>query len=261
MATTVVAAEKRIAKARPNVPAWSAISLRSTIGPTTMNTSRATGEKPVSEAARKASASEHTDSRMASPARNSTDSQGESENVSSTDWGTATLKVAAAMAPTTTKPAACRKSCWKPSRNSVQRLCPGWCPVWRTVGRSHFSRPSASHSQPITTAVASEASSRATTMDGSPGKAMAVVVRTTGLTAGADSRKAKAAAGVTPRPIRLLATGIDAHSQPGRTTPAAPATGTASAGLRGSARSNTLAGTNALMAPDKAVPSSRNGNA
>lgn len=98
-------------------------------------------------------------------------------------------------------------------------------------------------------------------MAGLPGKAMAVAVRTIGLMAGADSRNAKAAAGSTPRRIRLCATGTDAHSQPGRITPAAPATGTASDGLRGSTRVNTRAGTNALMAPDRAVPSSRNGSA
>ncbi len=90
---------------------------------------------------------------------------------------------------------------------------------------------------------------------------MAVAVRTIGLTAGADSRKAKAAAGVTPRAIRLFATGTDAHSQPGSTTPAAPATGTARAGRFGSSRVKTEAGTNALIAPDSAVPSSMNGTA
>ncbi len=103
--------------------------------------------------------------------------------------------------------------------NSLKRLCPGRCPVCRATGRSHTSRPSQSHSQPITTAVASEASSRASTMTGLAGKAIAVAVSTTGLIAGADSRNANAAAGVTPRPIRLFATGTDAHSQPGSTTP------------------------------------------
>ncbi len=143
----------------------------------------------------------------------------------------------------------------------MKRLCPGRCPVCRATGRSHSSRPSQSHSQPITTAVASEASSRASTMTGLAGKAIAVAVSTTGLIAGADSRNANAAAGVTPRPIRLFATGTDAHSQPGSTTPAIPATGTANAARLGSTFVNTRAGTNALIAPDSAVPSSRKGSA
>lgn len=256
-----MALEKRTAKARPKVPVCSAISFRSTIGPTTMNVSRATGEKPDSEAATKASASEHTASSTASAARNSTDSQADPAKVSSTDRGTATLKVAAAMAPTTRNPPACSRSCWKPARNSAQRLCPGRCPVCRTDGRSHSSLPSHSHSQPMAQAAAREATSRASTISGRPGKATAVAVRTIGLTAGADSRNANAAAGVTPRPIRLLATGTDAHSHPGSTTPATPATGTASAPRRGSTRWNTEAGTKALIAPESAVPRRRKGSA
>lgn len=129
------------------------------------------------------------------------------------------------------------------------------------MGFNHSSRPSQSHSQPIAAAVTSEASSRASTISGLPGKATAVAVSTTGFTAGADSRNANAAAGVTPRPIRLLATGTDAHSHPGSTTPAIPATGTASAARFGSSRLKTRAGTNASIAPDRAVPSSRNGSA
>ncbi len=113
----------------------------------------------------------------------------------------------------------------------------------------------------MTAAVASEASSRASTMAGLPGKATAVAVSTIGLIAGAESRNANAAAGVTPRRIRLFATGTDAHSQPGRTAPATPATGTASAGCLGSTLVNRSAGTKALMAPDSAVPSSRKGSA
>lgn len=105
----------------------------------------------------------------------------------------------------------------------------------------------------------SEASSRPRTISGCPGKAIEVATRTTGLIAGADSRKASAAAGATPRRIRLPATGTDAHSQPGSTTPAAPATGTASTVRRGSTRWNTRSGTNAPIAADTTVPSSRNG--
>ncbi len=77
--------------------------------------------------------------------------------------------------------------------------------------------------------------------------------------AGAESRNASAAAGATPLLIRLLATGTDAHSQPGRTTPAAPAMGTARAWLRGRSFVNTRSGTNAPIAADTTVPSSRNG--
>ncbi len=69
-----------------------------------MKASRAVGEKPVSEAATNASASEQTARTTARPARNSMDSQGEPEKVSSTERGTVTLKVAAAMAPSTRKP-------------------------------------------------------------------------------------------------------------------------------------------------------------
>lgn len=98
-------------------------------------------------------------------------------------------------------------------------------------------------------------------MAGFPGKATAVAVSTIGLIAGAESRKAKAAAGLTPRRIRLFATGTEAHSQPGSTTPATPATGTASAGRLGRILVNRSAGTKALIAPDRAVPRRRKGSA
>jgi hypothetical protein len=45
------------------------------------------------------------------------------------------------------------------------------------------------------------------------------------LIAGADSRNASAAAGVTPRRTRAPAMGTDPHSHPGSTTPATPAAG------------------------------------
>lgn len=51
----------------------------------------------------------------------------------------------------------------------------------------------------------------------------------------------------------------EAHSHPGSTTPATPATGTASAVRRGRTRWKTRSGTRALIAPDSAVPSSRKG--
>lgn len=76
--------------------------------------------------------------------------------------------------------------------------------------------------------VAREANNRATIICGLPGKATNVETNTMGLMAGADNKNARAAAGATPRAINDPATGTDAHSQPGSTKPAAPATGTAS---------------------------------
>lgn len=125
--------------------------------------------------------------------------------------------------------------------------------------RSHPLRPKRAHSQPIATAVPSEAANRATTICGWPGNAREVATRTTGLTAGAESRNASAAAGATPRRIKLPATGTDAHSHPGSTTPAAPATGTARAWLRGNSRVKTRSGTKAPMAAETSAPSRRNG--
>ena len=57
------------------------------------------------------------------------------------------------------------------------------------------------------------------------------------------------------------ATGTDAHSHPGRTSPAAPATGTASAGRAGRTRRSTAGETHAASTPDSSVPSTRNGSA
>lgn len=80
-----------------------------------------------------------------------------------------------------------------------------------------------------------------------------------GLIAGADSRNANAAAGVTPRRTRLPATGTDAHSHPGSTNPAAPAVGTANAGERGNTRVKNDAGTYAAIAADSTTPITKNG--
>src|SRR5882757_4492665 len=172
-ATTHVTEEKRAAKDFPKVPAWRAISFRSTIGPTTMKTSRAVGEKPVREAATKASASLHTQSTTASTASSSTDSHGEPVKRSRMDLGTTMLNVAAAPAPRTRNPPACRKSCWSPARKPSQREPV----VFVRAGfgsRIHSSRPKRTHSQPITTAVAREASSRASTIIRLAGKAIEV---------------------------------------------------------------------------------------
>ena len=102
---------------------------------------------------------------------------------------------------------------------------------------------------------------RATTIPGSPGNATAVATRTTGLIAGAASRKASAAESGRPCPISRRATGTDAHSQPGSTAPASPATGTASAGRLGSSRPSAAGDTKAAISPDSTTPSTRNGNA
>ena len=127
--------------------------------------------------------------------------------------------------------------------------------------RSHLALPKRSHSQPMITAVAREAMNRATTIIGSPGNATKVEASTMGLIAGAERRKASAAAGGTPRDIKLLATGTDAHSHPGSTAPAHPATGTASAGFFGRAFFQNDAGTKAAIAPESTTPSTRKGSA
>jgi hypothetical protein len=72
-----------------------------------------------------------------------------------------------------------------------------------------------------------------------------VAVSTIGLIAGADSRNASAAAGATPRRTIAPATGTEAHSQPGRTTPANPATGTAAELPDGRRHENTTPSHNA----------------
>ena len=101
--------------------------------------------------------------------------------------------------------------------------------------------------------------SRAQTMRGSLGKATAVATSTIGLIAGADSRKASAADGRTPRCISRLAIGTEPHSQPGSAMPQTPASGTASAALLGITLVKKLAGTKAAIAPETSTPSTRNG--
>ena len=120
-------------------------------------------------------------------------------------------------------------------------------------------RPNSTQSQPTTMAAPSEATRRASAMRWSLGNATHVEASTMGLTAGAASKNVNAAAGGTPLRMSPLATGTDAHSQPGRSIPAAPATGTASARLRGSARWARSAGTKATIAADRSTPSTRNG--
>src|SRR5581483_2748020 len=66
---------------------------------------------------------------------------------------------------------------------------------------------------PTTTEAPSPASSRPTTIAGLPGNATAVATRTIGLMAGADSRKANAAAGVTPLDTGRAGRGRGGHRE------------------------------------------------
>src|SRR5215217_3179235 len=93
-ATAKVRGAKRAANRRPNTPACMAISLTSTAGPTTRNTSRAVRENSRRLAATKASASEQMASNTASPPRANTDSTGWSATASSSERGTTTCRVA-----------------------------------------------------------------------------------------------------------------------------------------------------------------------
>jgi hypothetical protein len=88
-----------------------------------------------------------------------------------------------------------------------------------------------------------------------------VAVNTIGLIAGAASKNANAAAGVTPWRTNAPATGTDAHSQPGSTAPATPATGTARSGRAGNAQAKNDGGMNATMSADSSTPRTRNGRA
>src|SRR4051812_35424322 len=131
----------------------------------------------------------------------------------------------------------------------------------RCGSRIHSALPIRNQSQPISTATTRLAAPRATTISGCFGNAIAVAVSTIGLIAGAASRKARAAAGVTPRRISEPAIGTEPHSQPGSTTPATLATGTARAGFFGSARAQKEAGTNTAITADSTTPNTRNGTA
>ena len=101
---------------------------------------------------------------------------------------------------------------------------------------THAVRPKRDHSSPIATAVASDATQRATTMAGWPGNATAVATSTTGLIAGADSMKVSAAAPLVPDP-HVRRPGLRRRVGPGR-VPGLPGRrghrGTAVARRRGS---------------------------
>jgi hypothetical protein len=143
--------------------------------------------------------------------------------------------------------------------NDRQRVGPS---TMRRRARSiQASRPTRAHSSPTATAAASEATNRAATTSGRPGKATAVDTSTTGLMAGAASMKAKAAAAGAPPAVRRPAMGTAPHSQPGRATPASPAAGTATSGRSGSALASQPGGTRAAIAPLTTTPRTRKGRA
>ena len=168
-------------------------------------------------------------------------------------------RVAAVAPPSTRYPPACPKSCNAVDRNncvlvaSTRRVDLG--------GFIHASRPMRSHSHPTTVAASTLATKRATTISGRPGKATPVATSTTGLMAGEASRKASATAGFTPRSTSRPASGTAPHSQPGSSTPPSAAVGTAARGLSRASVSNAPAGTNAVTAPLRITPRTRNGTA
>jgi hypothetical protein len=142
-----------------------------------------------------------------------------------------------------------------------QRGPSSW-PVTRSRARStHAWPPTRDQISPTTTEVPSEPRNRASTILGCPGKATAVATSTTGLTAGAASMNASAAAGWTPRAHKRPAIGTDAHSQPGSAVPASAAPGTASRVEDGRARSSTAGDTSAVIAPLTSTPRARKGRA
>ena len=96
--------------------------------------------------------------------------------------------------------------------------------------------PNRAQTSPTTVAASRLARNRAATISGWPGNATAVETSTTGLIAGADSRNVSAAAGMAPRETSRPAIGTEPHSHPGRAAPATAATGTANAGRSGSTR-------------------------
>src|SRR2546423_9241100 len=115
-ATPNVSGANRHANRGLNVPACNAISFTSTIGPTTRKASRAVRENSLSPSATNASASEQSASSTASSPRASTDSGPAPASESTTRRGTSVCNVAAAPAPITRNPPACRKSCWALAR-------------------------------------------------------------------------------------------------------------------------------------------------
>nr|WP_267901663.1 hypothetical protein [Jiangella rhizosphaerae] len=75
-----------------------------------------------------------------------------------------TCSAAAAAAPTTSQPPACRKSCRAVPANTSQRFAPS--ATGRRGSRSHEPRPNRDHTSPTTTAAANEARNRASTISG-----------------------------------------------------------------------------------------------
>jgi hypothetical protein len=236
------------------------MSFRSTIGLTVMNTSCAVGENVVSDAATKASASEHTHTRSASRATATTARTRWAATASTAARGISTFTEAAIMAPNTKNPPAWTKSCAAVSRNTDRRSGPRSCAP-TSANDSQLGLARATQIQPMTSAASSEATNRATAIIRRPGNAITVATSTTGLIAGAASRKVSAAAGCVPRRISEQATGTEAHSQPGSTMPAIPAASTWLPGRYGRNRRKASAGTNAASSAETITPSTRNGAA
>src|SRR4029453_15962729 len=145
-ATARVSGANRSVKARPNVPACSAISFTSTIGPTTMNARRALSENWVRLAATKASASEQIaiTTASAASARNATGPA--PATASRTLRGTTVCRVAAVAAPTIREPPACNRSRCAGATSTA----PGGpsSPRRRRARSSRWSRPVRAHTRP-----------------------------------------------------------------------------------------------------------------
>src|SRR5689334_4380131 len=131
----------------------------------------------------------------------------------------------------------------------------------RVASARRSPRPIAVQANPTATAAIRLATNLAATISGWPGNATAVATSTTGLIAGAESKKVSAAAGVTPRDISRRAIGTEPHSQPGRAAPASAATGTAYTGRSGNTRESVAGETNAAITALTVTPRTRKGSA
>src|SRR5438067_244817 len=210
-----------------------------------MNARRAVRENGTKVAATKASASEHTQRTTAAVARIGTPTSPEAPRAPRVVGRTVTWSVAVAAAPIARKAPAVVKSCTRIRTNTAHDGPPG---PSTSPGPARIGDPNRLHTRPTATAARSEATKRATTIMGWPGKATAVAARTTGLMAGAARRNATAAPGGTPDATSRPATTTELHSHPGRAAPASPATGTDRAARRGIIRASARPGTNAARA-------------
>src|SRR5215211_379540 len=163
-AAAKVSGAKRSAKRPPNVPAWSAMSFTSTIGPTTMKARRDVSENCVRLAATNASASEQIAISTVRKARASTESAPDSDTVSRTLRGIAVCSVAAVAAPTIRSPPAWSKSCWAVAAKTDSGRPSCVCP--RRARSSNVSPPNRAQTSPTAIAASRLASSRAPTTSG-----------------------------------------------------------------------------------------------